>query len=919
MTILSVHSNKDIYQLFMRINEDKLQALLPFNNTCLDDDIWKFKYKKSSYSADFSCFHLQYTHFTMDISLTFHSERISITNTQLAKILLLSLMEGTTSRQTTGRAVECIALLFNYLKIKGVNCLVVDDLIGLYTQLLTINPTSHGLVPRFVVPAFGSRFSIFDVKRLLSTIKANNFDVLLLPKVPMKYYVEAQNTACKKEVGITLSDYKKGGSFDFLGLDIGRHYVDFCAETFERHSVYATSCRMTLSSIVSDVMKEIDYKTSRMIKRICSETLMGMALDDIGVEPSSKIAKSTLFIIYRRTLTLFSSIFTRLAQKTNAFKLINVNEIVKMLKLPEERFDNQEFVRAMLFSRFHGENGKLREHIILEFKASLASRDVDFNWGISEFDAIVDNLCKVKSLNNRNASLLCRKHYDECEKLREIDLEKERVGVKKLKIVLNNIESAGTTVFVSMTGWRASEFGFPLNSINISVNQEIIDGNYTPYRFHVSWVVPKTSANTPLDREITLACYVLASQLELLNQENPKYPCLYSCIDSSESVFESKNYIENRMAKIWSGFCEYYIMFTDLDEQELLKKKKLLTSKEENRLIELNLRYDIQSSQTESLYQMRDKLRVDLVRFNFVKATNGRSFKKQLQHYQNRTLSAEYSALFEKYLSNETLQAIKIGIVILDLETVRSISAEFLEGSVHPTAHAMRHIWAEAVLRRYRGDVGKFIRVNFKHLTDKFFMAYLRDKETSIMYEVAQRNVINSVVRDHLLAQQYGKRDYAGGFDSYLSKVVNVTKIISNEEYNHMAKTISEDRIVAIKSNAWATCLLRVGTSLNAKCSVDGVPQRRNASPKFCLSCINANVSEGNFNCIVVYTRPEVEACRNPELPAFVKAHCIEVLKPALAQVKILRKNSGNSKYDKFIAHLEESIKMANQTISEST
>lgn len=60
---------------------------------------------------------------------------------------------------------------------------------------------------------------------------------------------------------------------------------------------------------------------------------------------------------------------------------------------------------------------------------------------------------------------------------------------------------------------------------------------------------------------------------------------------------------------------------------------------------------------------------------------------------------------------------------------MRDICSEILDGVRYPSPHAFRHIWAEAVLTRYQGDVGAVIRHQFCHLDNSFFMAYLRDKD----------------------------------------------------------------------------------------------------------------------------------------------------------------------------------------------
>ena len=154
-------------------------------------------------------------------------------------------------------------------------------------------------------------------------------------------------------------------------------------------------------------------------------------------------------------------------------------------------------------------------------------------------------------------------------------------------------------------------------------------------------------------------------------------------------------------------------------------------------------------------------------------------------------------------------------------------------------------------------------------------------------------------------------REYAGGVDRFLSKAVAITHVYSNEAQKEKLLQSAVKRVLAIKSNPWASCLLRDGTQQNAKCSVNGEPQRQNAQPRLCLGCLNADIAEGNYNGIVIYTKQDVAACRNPELPWFIKEQHYHTVKLALKRVEDLRHNSNNPKYDKFIAHLKDTLLIA--------
>jgi hypothetical protein len=143
-----------------------------------------------------------------------------------------------------------------------------------------------------------------------------------------------------------------------------------------------------------------------------------------------------------------------------------------------------------------------------------------------------------------------------------------------------------------------------------------------------------------------------------------------------------------------------------------------------------------------------------------------------------------------------------------------------------------------------------------------------------------------------------------------VSKIARLTKVVKPEDQVKVMEIVS-DRVIGIKSNLWATCMLREGNQHRAKCAEDGIPQRRNAEPKFCLGCIHSDISGMNYEGILISIKDDVAACRNAELPTFFKTENAKTVQLALLRIKELKQNSGETKYDRYIAHLEESLEMA--------
>src|SRR5690606_38130366 len=100
------------------------------------------------------------------------------------------------------------------------------------------------------------------------------------------------------------------------------------------------------------------------------------------------------------------------------------------------------------------------------------------------------------------------------------------------------------------------------------------------------------------------------------------------------------------------------------------------------------------------------------------------------------------------------------------------ITAEILGSCKYPTAHAFRHMWAEAVLRRFSGDLGSFIRSSFKHVSKDMWQAYICDKANIHTLKSAKREVISSLLNSYIAKEGEG---FAGGMSKYIDRMLNGT------------------------------------------------------------------------------------------------------------------------------------------------
>ncbi len=898
--------------------QDRLAQLSSLESASLTDNIWRFRYSTLTFTVDFNLFEHPLLQFTDTVTVRFGGQYIPLNLMEFAKLIWLEVTAGLSiTRNVCSQIINKLALIFYYLRERQLCQLDVLDLEAFYALCLTQNFTKEGIKKRLSAPAYSTRFEPLTLKKLKQTL--NRYGVTgVVGEISEKKSAKALNEACLSIMDMTQIAYVKGGSFNYLGLDVGKHYIDHCLHLFEKHCAYISAIQHVQKTLFEAQQCDENLKLQKFSTNlILGKTLSGQSIEVIrGSFHDNKPSKEKFVSIESFVHQQFFDAFTSTERIVNAFKLDTINRILKECQLPD-RYDAQEFIRALLFVDVFGEHGKSKQAIWEEYQATLCKtvqpdETAALSVTLQEFESIAAFILSELKTKIPADTQGMRAFLKSLSNTLPTPLDKHPLnGMEYFNKMTSMIESAGTTGFVGLTGWRASEYGFSLSNIVIDINPNPLDNQYTPWRFHVRWQIPKTSGNTPLPREITLGSYILTAQLANLNLADKTKPAIYQATTATQKEDSAKKIIK-AMPTCWEDFVNHYSIFQDIEVWQRLNDKVSLTEMDEVVLNDLESTYRFDEAPMRAMINMKKELNDALPRVLLAQESDPRkTLGTRLREYLEGRAPSDIAALFEAHLSEDTKIKLKSGEVELDKAGVRFARGELLGDAVHATPHAFRHIFAEAVLRRYRGDVGRFIRAHFKHLDERFFMAYLRDKEYRVIQQIATRNVINSVVRLHMDSIEDEHREYAGGVDRFLSKAIGITHVHSDEELKEKLAQAAVKRVLAIKSNPWASCLLRDGTQQNAKCSVNGEPQRQNAQPRLCLGCLNADIAEGNYIGIVVYIQQDVAACRTLELPWFIKEPHYHTVTLALKRVQELRHNSNNPTYDKFIAHLKETLLIA--------
>ena len=911
--LLSSHSG-----LFQHLN-DELTLLTPVEGTEFESSIWCFKYQTATQTRDlfldFSLFDRPHLKFIETINLVFDEEKYQITSVELAKIIFLT-QASSRSCGAYSLGYNELARLFAFLTEEGLSCVETNDNYQtLFQYLMTMDVSVSGVKQRFSSLSYTGAFSI-GMEKIQEALDFYGIEGVL-SSISGFHLRKALKSAVKVVTGLTLADYKVGGSFNFLTLAVGRHYIDHCSKYFEQHYPLAKtfqSCLRELPELIQQAFKRQMGSRLKVERHLLTHIGAALTGRDLLSDPFliSSGRQKGQFIITKTRCELIQQVthdyFWQQNQK-NSEEAVLLSEqglalLSKKLKLPE-RFDNFEFLRAMLLTQLtdtplpHGPDALLRQYC-----ATLkGKRQITLTEFLEACAAIKKNILALMPQKKRNLSqLLANANIPYASNSKAI---REFVG---------NVEASGGTSMLSLTGWRASEYGFPLAAIAIIKNEDILDSTYTPFRFMLNWVVPKTNGETKLDREITLSAYLIAYQINQLHLDSDTAPCLYSSGMKKTNANESSQMFSYRVLRMWTHFVRNYTPFTELQKLDNLKEKMVMSEDERQEFTRLTKTYP-DNAYTADFRHTMQKVTNELPR---LQATGQLAKKKEdrpahkLFGFIKGTLTADEMAAWQLHL-DPLLQQKLSELTIekpadLERELIKTCTASMLDNCVYPTPHGFRHIWAEAILRRYSGDVGWFIRSHFKHLDERFFMRYLRLKNFKDIHDIAKRTAISSIVRMHMLTLRDEQREYSGKFDVFMRRLGKATQVLPVEQLSEVAEQFTATEVIDLKANPWSNCIVRRTTLRQASCAIDGEPQGQNADPSLCLGCINSDIEDGHVVGIMLHVENHVKVLKNQELPQLFKNKSKSTVINAKKQFLQLKRNSGSDKYNNHIKYLDDAL-----------
>jgi len=674
---------------------------------------------------------------------------------------------------------------------------------------------------------------------------------------------------------LTYRDWTEGGTFNFLTLDQGKYYIEHCADFFNNNIIMATA--------TNAVLRESSEIVSSLGWTISSTTISYVSLALLGVPPKDIAKGRKINLLKAEELTSkIQQVYADTYGSLYVEKQLIIDEIIvsisKELKLRKVTQLTKDKIRFCVANR---ESTQLNKWLY----------DLNPDVSLQSFKSIIKSqIGKIKK---------SKIVYPDKKFLDGIGVKSKKQNNTLLKRYTTMVRNAGITSVVALLGWRESEFGFPLSAIDIFDNKDFLDQSYMPLRYNVSWLIPKTNGTTKLNREITYSANKLLKKLALLNNSNMDKPCIYSVTENKQDIYQSNVPIAAAIPFMWEHFVRNYPPFKKLQLLEQIKnlETKLVNGEcltnEEATTLKCNSKgKDVKNYayllKDKNLVTTWKKVNKEFDKVNFFLTPSGTKLKiGWLYAYKTRTLPANILIMIDEALSEETKHAINL---ITNKSQItgtytQQVMSELVTDCIYPTPHALRHMWAEAVYRRFDGDAGWMIRSQFKHISSSMWLAYIKNKDNRRLHDKVKVKVISSLLKNYLMKNSEG---YSGKLHVFLRRLYKNTVISTLDDFDRKIEEFAKFEFKDIKSNPWGYCILKTRQPHTAKCAQGGIPQRQNASPKLCLGCTNNLTQTTNLEHIVLNLSNDIDIVKKNSLPEAYVNSSYETLRNARNHIKDL-------------------------------
>lgn len=846
----------------------RLDALPGSNNNIFSEYSWSFKTSRdSNFTVKFSAFSTLFA----DHPNWFRDSKVDLM--LITKSVWLALAESTTVNDYVSR-LSGLGRLWSAMAKNDIERITRDNISTIIVFLLSHHWHQGRTIQKNGVITHAHFKSTFSLQHLKWALTDFGLD-WISPDVTESFVKKQLKTIISDltDDELTFRDWFDGESFDFLTLDYGRFYIEHCLNFFQKNVSLAIALSKTYRGI-PQIANSLSYDV-KTVKYLVPRILQGYTVERLFSELSNW-SRTTIERVHELVIKQFKDTYRTTRFEAKLLQDSTLEDLIESCGLPLTH-ENIDRMRGIAWEYAKRQNGSETESILHECQPPVDL--ILFEESINRLrdQSYAEDINIPSILYYQNIGLL------QANSAKDVARSYPRQLIKL-------VEYSGLACISALTGWRKSEFGFPFSSVRKFKNIDKLDEYACPFRYQVDWYVYKSHGKIRQLREITLSTYIFADQLRQLTGVNDEAPCLYKTTPGKRDAFDSGSKVTTAVIGLWEHYVYNYPGFKLLDDLHCWKNLIAiqnsgvsLTSVQQHdkqRLLQERSADQWDNLKTDgNLKEAWIRSRAEWSRLEFT--SFGRNLREKIDwliKYRKGTLRADWAALLDEHLS----QATKDWIYSLSDDDCRApaitmaINSELLSEAFYPSPHAFRHMWAEAVYRRFDGDAGWIIRSQFKHISRAMWLSYIRDKDNRSGHQRVKRQVISSLVHNYLIKKGEG---YGGQLHTWLRRLSNRTNILSPEEQAEFANRLVTTEIEDIKANPWGYCMLKRRTRHKARCAEFGEPMRHNASPDLCLSCAHNLMQKSNAEWTLFHVSPHIEALKNPIVPLVFKKSSYELVK----------------------------------------
>lgn len=812
------------------------------------------------------------------------------------KLILINSIDKGLSPSMMKIKLDFCLLMFFYMQSHQIAMIDRDDVTEIFAYFLMHSITYESRSTTSEKPRITKRLSprcgnvtfiTFFIKNVLKTLRLNGFDVATSA---VRDLSENKTKGMLKDAidqislgELTYQDWLKGESFNNLTLDHGRHYIEYLQGFYEDNYAIAQAFEEMYRKgpeIAAKFGRKPGNESQSLITAILLHNDGNKRLKELSKKKFPKF-KAMVEQEYQRSIQPILIKQFILGEQTVA----RIGEMIGVV-FDDDRSSHiaeLERLRNLLFFILDDSKSPDLKRII---------QNSNFKTNASELRKIIKTISKEVP----QASLPPKGYIEQFT-----NDYYGKGGAAEIPIFIRKVRQAGMCCVAAYTGWRKSEFGFPLSAISSILNHDTIDQYALPYRHKIKWHVFKTQKGALSEREITQKTFELILSLSDFHRPNRGEPAIYAKIfNTMKNDPSSKDVSGNKFGRAatanWYNFVTYhkpFIALREIEEYKSLNQLKSLSHAQSSRLAELTDKQDSPAWQyARNNVQLNETLDVVQKELAAVCYKNLDSdspiYKNSISQYRQHLMGEKTSlrptllTMFEERLPKEVKQ--RLIDTPDDLKALRKEIVSFLYADLtYPTPHAFRHMWAEAVFRRFDGDAGWMIRSNFKHISESMWLAYIADKSTMRGLEQLKVNVASKVMKNWL--RNKGSKT-AGKYHKFLRRLFRNTTVATYQDAEALIDKIASEDVTSIKANPWGFCINRLSTSALAKCASDGEAKPQNATPQLCMGCINFITCDANVDYIIEHSLQHVYLLNSEHVTTMPKA----LIAPSVNYVALARK-----------------------------